>query len=100
LSVLVGSTLTVSGHPPCASDQAQLHFIDPVQAPEPHIAPAHLRDAILAAETSPAARERLWAGVENAVGKNANVRTSEAEVQGEVWRVWTWVGAVGRTDAY
>lgn len=75
--------------------QERLHYLDPVQAPQVTIPVAHLRDDILASELSPASRQRLWSKVEKIVEGNANVRAGEDEVNGEVWRVWQWVGLVG-----
>lgn len=72
--------------------QERAHYADPVQTAEPFIAPAHLRDFILASEPSPAARQRLWSKVGKVVEGNANVRTRETEVRGEVHSVWEWKG--------
>ncbi|CED84770.1 Inner nuclear membrane protein MAN1 [Phaffia rhodozyma] len=75
-------------------EQERMHYVDPAQAPQVTIPVAHLRDGILASEPSAAGRQRLWAKVEKVVEGNANVRAGEDEVNGEVWRVWQWVGLV------
>lgn len=70
-----------------------MHYLDPVQAPDPFLPPAHLRDLVLANEHSVAARQRLWSKVGAIVEGNANIATSETEVRGEVHQVWEWKGA-------
>ncbi|KAL7271456.1 inner nuclear membrane protein enriched at telomere/subtelomere region [Rhizina undulata] len=59
---------------------------------EPFIAIPHLRDQVLAEEFDPERRKKLWSGVQKVVELNSNVRVGEREVQGEVMRVWSWIG--------
>ncbi|TGZ85093.1 hypothetical protein EX30DRAFT_392478 [Ascodesmis nigricans] len=59
---------------------------------QPYIAVAHLRDQVLRHEFNPKKRSKLWEGVEKVVELNSNVRAGEKEVQGEIMRVWTWIG--------
>lgn len=67
--------------------------VNAIQHPDdPYIAVAHLRDQVLQHEFNPHARTHLWSGVERVVEQNSNVRAGEREVQGEIMRVWTWIG--------
>ena len=59
---------------------------------QPFIAVAHLRDQVLQHELNPKTRKHLWEGVEKVVEQNSNIRAGEKEVQGEIMRVWTWIG--------
>ncbi|KAL7408960.1 Man1-Src1p-C-terminal domain-containing protein [Mrakia frigida] len=72
-------------------EQERVHYLDPVQASDPFIAPAQLRDLVLANEPS-SVRQRLWKKVGAIVEGNSNVATREAEVRGEVHSVWEWKG--------
>ena len=71
------------------------HHTDPVRAPQPYLAPTHLRDLILRDEHSPRVRKRVWDKVESIVEGNANVRANVEELNGDETRVWRWVGTVG-----
>jgi len=62
------------------------------QDPGTGIAVAHLRDQTLQHEFDPVKRRKLWEGVEKVVEMNSNVRAGEREVEGEIMRVWTWIG--------
>lgn len=78
-------------------DQEYQHYTDPVTTPQPYLPPAQLRDVILPrSEGDDAKRQRLWARVERAVERNANVATREREVRGDVWKTWEWTGVGGR----
>jgi hypothetical protein len=59
---------------------------------QPYIAVAHLRDQVLQHEFNPKTRKHLWEGVEKVVEQNSNIRAGEREIQGEIMRVWTWIG--------
>jgi hypothetical protein len=64
-----------------------------IQHPDhPSIAVAHLRDQVLQQEFNPKTRAHLWRGVEKVVEQNSNIRAGEREIQGEIMRVWTWIG--------
>lgn len=64
-----------------------------IQHPDhPYVAVPHLRDQVLQYELDPKKRRHLWEGVEKVVEQNTNVRAGEREVQGEIMRVWTWIG--------
>lgn len=52
----------------------------------------HLRDEIQSDVKQLAARKRTWRDVEVQVETNANVRARQSEVDGEIMRVWEWVG--------
>jgi len=58
----------------------------------PYIAVAHLRDQVLQYEFNPKTRKHLWEGVEKVVEQNSNIRAGEREIQGEIMRIWTWIG--------
>ena len=73
-------------------DQEHLHYVDPVQTPQPFLPPAQLRDVVLPPSGSVSSRSRLWHRVVELVEKNANVATREQEVKGEVWKTWEWTG--------
>lgn len=59
------------------------------------IAVGQLRDDVLRDEHNPKKRELLWAKVKAIVEMNANVRARMGERNGEVSRVWEWIGAIG-----
>ncbi|KAK9470943.1 Man1-Src1p-C-terminal domain-containing protein [Dipodascopsis tothii] len=57
------------------------------------VAVAQLRDSIFRApRTSAAERRQVWARVQAEVERNANVRSRQMEIHGEIMRVWEWVG--------
>ena len=67
--------------------------VNAINHPEqPYIAVAHLRDQVLQHEFNAKTRSHLWVGVEKVVEQNSNIRAGEREVQGEIMRVWTWIG--------
>lgn len=77
------------------SERATLSIEDPQAFPEPWISIGQLRDDVLRAEHNPVKRERLWQKVRKVVELNANVRASQRESRnGELSRVWEWIGAV------
>lgn len=51
-----------------------------------------LRDEVQADVTSLETRKRVWRDVELLVETNSNVRARQSEVEGEIMRVWEWVG--------
>jgi len=58
-----------------------------------------LRDDVLRDEHSIRKREALWNKVKRVVEMNANVRSSQREGRnGEISRVWEWIGAVAALD--
>lgn len=79
-------------------DQEYQHYSDPVVTPQPYLPPAQLRDVVLPASESAATRQRLWARVEAAIEKNANVQTRERELRGDLWKTWEWVGGGARIE--
>jgi len=59
-----------------------------------------MRDDVLRDEHSIKKREALWNRVKKVVEMNANVRSSQREARnGEISRVWEWIGAVGNLDS-
>lgn len=81
------------------STQAALHVQDKEGFPEPWISIGQLRDDVLRNEHSVAKREKLWQRVRKVVELNANVRASQREARnGEISRVWEWIGAVGAIE--
>ncbi|RDW85091.1 hypothetical protein BP6252_02681 [Coleophoma cylindrospora] len=75
--------------------QQSLHLSDKESYPEPWIAIGQLRDDVLRDEHSIAKREIVWKKVRKVVEMNANVRAAQREGRnGEVSRVWEWIGAV------
>ncbi len=87
----------ICGHSGRASDiplvQDYLHRLDRASTPEPWLAPAQLRDAILINEHNPAKRQKVWSRVQPVVSANANVRVLDQELaDGALWEVWQWVG--------
>lgn len=61
----------------------------------PYLIIARLRDELMQHELALTERLRIWAIVEQVVGKNANVRTSlEETADGEEALVWTWLGSL------
>lgn len=82
------------------ASQAALHAQDKEGFPERWISIGQLRDDVLRDEHSVSKREALWSRVRNIVEMNANVRASQREDRnGEISRVWEWIGAVGAIDA-
>ncbi|CAK7220062.1 inner nuclear membrane protein enriched at telomere/subtelomere region [Sporothrix curviconia] len=64
--------------------------------PDPFLFLPQLRDDVLRATHSLAARERIWKHVRAVVEQNSNVRTGQREGRnGEVGRAWEWIGPVG-----
>lgn len=59
------------------------------------IAVGQLRDDVLRDEHNPKKRDQLWSKVRAVVEMNANVRARMGERNGEVSRVWEWIGAIG-----
>lgn len=77
------------------ANQQSLHLQDKESFPEPWISIGQLRDDVLRDEHSITKRERLWVKVRKVVEMNANVRAAQREGRnGEVSRVWEWIGAV------
>ncbi|KAF8250711.1 hypothetical protein K440DRAFT_540887 [Wilcoxina mikolae CBS 423.85] len=58
----------------------------------PYIAVAHLRDQVLQHELNVKTRQHLWDGVEKVVEMNSNVRVGQKMVQGDIMKIWTWIG--------
>jgi len=82
------------------STQAALHAQDKEAFPEPWISVGQLRDDVLRDEHSISKREALWARVRKIVEMNANIRASQREGRnGEISRVWEWIGAVGPIES-
>lgn len=76
--------------------QASLHASDKEGYPESWISISQLRDDVLRDEFSLGRREAVWQKVRKVVELNANVRASQREGRnGEISRVWEWIGAVG-----
>jgi len=81
------------------STQAALHTQDREGFPEGWISIGQLRDDVLRDEHSVSKREALWSRVRKVVEMNANVRPSQREGRnGEISRVWEWIGAVGSIE--
>ena len=57
-----------------------------------------MRDQVLRHEFNPERRQEVWEGVQGVVEHNSNVRAMSREVRGEVFRVWMWIGGVGRLE--
>ncbi len=77
------------------SEQASWHVVDKETFPEPWISIGQLRDDVLRGEHSASKREQMWTRVRRVVEMNANVRASQREGRnGEVSRVWEWIGAI------
>ena len=57
-----------------------------------------MRDQVLRHEFNPERRQEVWIGVQGVVEHNSNVRAMSREVRGEVFRVWMWIGGVGRLE--
>ncbi|KAF9426995.1 inner nuclear membrane protein enriched at telomere/subtelomere region [Entomortierella beljakovae] len=77
------------------ADQSHYHYIDPVLCLDPFLPQIHLRDVLLRDMESVAKRQEIWEKVSALVDRNSSVRVSAQEVQGEIHRVWEWVGATG-----
>jgi len=79
--------------------QAALHVQDKEAFPENWISIGQLRDDVLRDEHSVSKREALWSRVRNVVEMNANIRSSQREGRnGEISRVWEWIGAVSAIE--
>ena len=59
---------------------------------EPHLGVSQLRDGILRHDFDARSREKLWRKVSAVVEGNANVRATQAEIEGEWLRAWEWIG--------
>jgi hypothetical protein len=59
---------------------------------------AQLRDDVLRDEFSAARRKKLWEKVQKKVEVNSNVRSSVKEHNGEIGRVWEWIGSVAAIE--
>ncbi len=82
------------------AEQATLHAHDKEDYPEPFISIGQLRDDVLRHEHNFRKREAIWQKVRNVVEMNANIRSSQRESRnGEISRVWEWVGAVGNLES-
>ena len=82
------------------NDQVTLHAHDKEGYPEPFISIGQLRDDVLRHEHSFRKREAVWQKVRKVVEMNANIRSSQREGRnGEVSRVWEWVGSVGNLES-
>jgi len=82
------------------ASQKALHLQDKETFPESWISIGQLRDDILRDEHSVSKREALWSRVRKVVEMNANVRASQREDRnGEISRVWEWIGAVGAIES-
>ena len=77
-------------------EQEQSHYIDPVYIPYPYLSVTQLRDRVLNDVESAKERTAIWSGVEDIVEANSNVRVSEAEMRGNIWRAWQWIGGAER----
>lgn len=79
--------------------QATIHAQDPTAVPDAYLPIGQLRDDVLRSEHSISKREATWKRVKKVVEMNANVRASQREARnGEISRVWEWIGAVGFED--
>ncbi|OBT88843.1 hypothetical protein VE02_03173 [Pseudogymnoascus sp. 03VT05] len=77
------------------AEQAARHAMDPVACPEAYIPISQLRDDVLRDEHSLTKRDAIWQKVRNVVEMNANVRSAQRQDRnGEIARVWEWIGAV------
>ena len=74
--------------------QQRLHIIDPSSAPFPFVSTSQLRDHILGNRFSTRDRLRLWSAVSASVEANANVRTAQNEIYGELHRTWEYTGDI------
>jgi len=75
--------------------QASLHAQDATTYPENWIAIGQLRDDVLREEHSIKKREKVWKKVRDVVEMNANIRSAQRESRnGEISRVWEWIGAL------
>jgi hypothetical protein len=80
--------------------QATLHAQDREAFPENWISIGQLRDDVLRDEHSLSKREATWKKVRAVVEMNANIRASQRESRnGEISRVWEWIGAVGGLES-
>ncbi|TAQ89238.1 hypothetical protein B7494_g2446 [Chlorociboria aeruginascens] len=79
--------------------QASLHVQDRDNYPESWISIGQLRDDVLRDEHSIKKREYVWNKVKKVVEMNANIRASQREGRnGEISRVWEWIGAVAQIE--
>ncbi|OBT52236.1 hypothetical protein VE04_07936 [Pseudogymnoascus sp. 24MN13] len=77
------------------AEQAARHSIDSAACPEAYIPISQLRDGVLRDEHSLTKRDAIWQKVRNVVEMNANVRSAQRQDRnGEIARVWEWIGAV------
>jgi hypothetical protein len=77
------------------SEQADACVIDPIYYAHSFVPQIHLRDALLIHIHSPVQRQEIWEKVSVIIDKNANVRVSAQELNGEIYRAWEWIGASG-----
>ncbi|KAG0284290.1 inner nuclear membrane protein enriched at telomere/subtelomere region [Linnemannia gamsii] len=77
------------------SEQADACAVDPIYYTHSFVPQIHLRDALLAHIHSPVRRQDIWEKVSVIIDKNANVRVSAQELNGEIYRAWEWIGATG-----
>lgn len=77
------------------SEQADACAVDPIYYTHSFVPQIHLRDALLARIHSSVRRQEIWEKVSVIIDKNANVRVSAQELNGEIYRAWEWIGASG-----
>jgi hypothetical protein len=81
------------------AEQAALHAQDRESYPERWISINQLRDDVLREEHNLSKREAIWSRVKKVVEMNANIRPSQREDRnGEISRVWEWIGAVASIE--
>ena len=79
--------------------QATRHATDPESFKENYISISQLRDDVLRDEHSLQKRNAIWQKVRQVVEMNANVRSAQRQDRnGEIARVWEWIGAVGEIE--
>lgn len=78
-------------------DQAALSYQQP--SLEKGISMTQLRDDVLRTEFNASQRQKLWKRVQAKVEKNSNVRAGvRTTANGDVARMWEWVGPVKRLE--
>lgn len=79
--------------------QASRHANDPDAFRDNYISISQLRDDVLRDEHSLQKRNAIWQKVRQVVEMNANVRSAQRQDRnGEISRVWEWIGAVGEIE--
>lgn len=78
--------------------QKRVHSKDPGRIQSSSVGISQLRDVILQDEFNPTQRHRLWSGVQKIVEGNSNIRARQMEFQGEIMRVWEWVGSISDVE--